>query len=428
MKVIILTGGIGKRMAPIEKDKCLIKFLGKELILHQIEKLHNVGLNDIIIIGNPTNINVLKKLCGDEIEYVVQNEPKGMADALLSIEKIPDQALIVSANDVFDEDAYKNVINTKGDSVILGYEVKEYFPGGYLIVEGNKMKGIIEKPGAGKEPSNLVNIVVHLHRKYADLVKYMKAAKTNKDDQYEVAMDNMIKENYDYSVSKYNGFWGSIKFPWHIFEIRNYFLDKAEARISPKANIAKSAEIIGKVIVEEGVRVFENAVIKGPCYIGKNSIIGNNAFMWNYTHIGEGCVIGFSSELKNSYVGDCTNTHQSFVGDSIIMDNCNIAAGTITANYRFDTKNIQIKVGDNMINTGRNHFGCIISSNVKTGVNVSIMPGIRIGMNTIICPNVVVNQDIPKNKYIKIHQKIDMIDNDVKNGNFEQPTKSEDLV
>jgi len=110
------------------------------------------------------------------------------------------------------------------------------------------------------------------------------------------------------------------------------------------------------------------------------------------------------------------------------MDNCNIAAGTITANYRFDTKNIQIKVGDNMINTGRNHFGCIISSNVKTGVNVSIMPGIRIGMNTIICPNVVVNQDIPKNKYIKIHQKIDMIDNDVKNGNFEQPTKSEDLV
>ncbi|MBT3582775.1 NTP transferase domain-containing protein [Candidatus Woesearchaeota archaeon] len=413
MKVIILTGGVGKRMAPIKKDKCLIKFLGKELILHQIEKLHNVGLKDIIIIGNPTNINTLKKLCGDNIEYVVQEKPKGMADALLSIKNIPEQVLIVSANDVFDEEAYKNVIDTKGDSVILGYEVKEYFPGGYLIVKGDKMQGIIEKPGAGNEPSNLVNIVVHIHRKFPELVRCMKAAKTDKDDQYEVAMDDMIKEDYDYRVSKYNGFWGSIKFPWHIFEIRNYFLDKAEARISTKASIAKSAEIIGKVIIEDGVKVFENAVIKGPCYIGKNSIIGNNVFMWNYTHVGEGCVMGFSSELKYSYVGDNTNTHQSFVGDSIIMDNCNIAAGTITANYRFDTKTVKIKVGDNLIDTGRNHFGCIIGSNVKTGVNVSIMPGIRIGVNTIIGPDVVVDKDIPKDKYFIIRQETEIRDNEI---------------
>ncbi len=410
MKVLILAGGVGKRMFPIEKDKCFIKFLGKELILHQIEKLKKVGLKDIVIIGNPYNIDDLKKLCGNEIEYAIQKEPNGMADALLSIGEIPDEALIVSADDIFDEEAYEKVINTtQGDSVILGYEVGDYFPGGYLIVEDDRMQGIIEKPGAGNEPSNLVNIVVHLHRKFPDLVRFFKTASTTKDDQYEVAMDDMLKDGYDFRVARYNGFWASIKFPWHILNVRDYYLDRAEGRISPYARIDESAIIIGKVIIEDGVRVLENATIKGPCYIGKNAIIGNNAFLWKNSHVGEGAVIGFSSELKFSYIGDGTFTHQSYIGDSIIMDHCNIAAGTITANYRFDTRNIKIKIGDNLIDTTHDHFGCIIGSECKTGVNVSIMPGVRVGKGAIIGANVVLTRDVGKNAKVRLKQDVEII-------------------
>lgn len=410
MKVFILAGGVGKRMFPIEKDKCFIRFLGKELILHQIEKLNKVGLKDIVIIGNPHNIDDLKKLCGNDIEYAVQMEPNGMADALLSVEDIPDEALIVSADDIFDEEAYEKVINAEhGDSVILGYEVDDYFPGGYLIVEEDRMRGIIEKPGPGNEPSNLVNIVVHLHRKFPDLVRYFKTADTSKDDQYEVAMDDMLNDGYDFRVARYSGFWASIKFPWHILDVRDYYLDRMEGRISPSAKIDKSAIIIGNVIIEDDVRVLENATIKGPCYIGRNAIIGNNAFLWKNCQVGERSVIGFSSELKYSYIGDGTFTHQSYVGDSIIMDNCNIAAGTITANYRFDIRNIKIRIGDNRIDTTHDHFGSIIGSDCKTGVNVSLMPGVRVGRGAIIGAGVVLTRDVDRKTIVRLKQDLEIV-------------------
>ena len=52
MKTVLLCGGVGKRMFPMTEDKLLLKFLGKTLLDHQIEKLREVGLNDIVIVAN----------------------------------------------------------------------------------------------------------------------------------------------------------------------------------------------------------------------------------------------------------------------------------------------------------------------------------------------------------------------------------------
>ncbi|MEM5814763.1 MAG: NTP transferase domain-containing protein, partial [Candidatus Aenigmatarchaeota archaeon] len=189
MKAIILAGGVGRRMAPIQKDKCLLKFLGKELILHQIAALERAGIGEFIIICNPRSLEKVRELVGGKAEYVVQEEAKGMADALLSITNPPKEALIVGASDLVEHGAYKDVLKKEGDSVLLGCKVKSYFPGGYLVTEDDKVRGVVEKPGAGNEPSDLVNIVVHLHRDFPRLVKSMRETNSGKDDVYERAMD-----------------------------------------------------------------------------------------------------------------------------------------------------------------------------------------------------------------------------------------------
>ena len=81
---------------------------------------------------------------------------------------------------------------------IAGYEREDYFPGGYLIVEPDgRITGIVEKPGADNRPSNLVNIVAHIHSNADELIdalrgEYAKDIAT--DDHYERAMDALMKQ------------------------------------------------------------------------------------------------------------------------------------------------------------------------------------------------------------------------------------------
>jgi len=417
VRVIFLAGGEGKRMDPILKDKCLLKFCGKELILHQLDLMKEVGLNDIIIVASPNNVEALKSICSNykdvNIQFVIQEKPKGMADAVLCAEELikGSDILILNINDIFESATHKKMLETiktkSADAYLLGYVVNEYFPGGYFTTEGNKIKGIVEKPGAENMPSKLFNVVFHYFRKSDLFLKFLKEAKTERDDQYEVAMDDMIKAGYDYRVIP-TDFWFAIKYPWHIQNAMEYFIKKRVKKygryISENTNISEKANIIGDVIIEDGVRVFENTTIRGPCYIGKNVVIGNNSLIWNYAHICDNSVVGYGTEVKHSYVGEDCWFHTDYVGDSIIMDGSSFGAGTVTANFRFDEKNVKVKVGDNWFNTYTNKFGCIVGEGCKTGINVSILPGIKIGANSIVGPHVHLNNDLAPNKFIYVIQ------------------------
>jgi UDP-N-acetylglucosamine diphosphorylase / glucose-1-phosphate thymidylyltransferase / UDP-N-acetylgalactosamine diphosphorylase / glucosamine-1-phosphate N-acetyltransferase / galactosamine-1-phosphate N-acetyltransferase len=140
--------------------------------------------------------------------------------------------------------------------------------------------------------------------------------------------------------------------------------------------------------------VLENAVIRGPAYIGAGSIIGNNALIREYSHIGEGCVVGFSTEVKGSYIGNKCWFHSNYIGDSIIGHNCSFGAGSITANFRFDEKEIRVNCGESHVTTGKNHFGAIIGDNCRFGINSGILPGRRVGPDSIVGSHVCLEQDL----------------------------------
>jgi bifunctional UDP-N-acetylglucosamine pyrophosphorylase/glucosamine-1-phosphate N-acetyltransferase len=159
------------------------------------------------------------------------------------------------------------------------------------------------------------------------------------------------------------------------------------------------------VVIEDGVRILEGAVVRGPCYIGKNSIIGNNALLRDGCHVGSNCVIGFCTEIKHSYIDDDCWFHSNYVGDSILGKGCSLGAGTVTANWRFDEKNVAIKVGDDVIDTNHGKFGMIMGGGCKTGINVSIMPGVRIGSNAVVGPHVNLIDDLDSNKIIVAETK-----------------------
>ena len=409
MKVVLLSAGRSVRMQPVS-DKNFLKFCGKPLIEHQIEALKKAGFKEILVVGGKHNLVQLKKLAREfknaKISIAEQkNLDLGMAGAVLTAANWigNDPFLVVSANDVVDLSAYELVKKNikKGEGLLVAKKVSQYFPGGYLKLDGKGIiKTIVEKPAKGKEPSKLVNVVIHYHPTPKALFENLKREIKNGDanDMYERALQSLFDVGIVYRAVPFSDFWQPIKYPWHVLDLMNWFFDKCNCR-GKNVVLAPSAKIEGAVFLDDGVRVMDNAVIVGPAYIGKNSVIATNALVRS-SHVGENCVIGFGSEIARSYIGDNVWTHANYIGDSIIGNNVSFGSGAVTGNLRLDEKNILVNVNGDKIDSGRNKIGLITGDNIRAGINASFMPGVKLGSNSFIGAGIVVGQDIPGGSYV----------------------------
>lgn len=403
MKTLLLCGGAGKRMAPLTEDKFLFNFMGKTLLEYQFNLLVKAGLNDVILVCNPQNQQKVAEIVGRipvKAAVVLQETPRGIADALeCASDLFDDELLIINPNDLFELTALTALIETRcssaAKSFILGHVVSEYFPGGYLVTdEKGNLSHIVEKPGKGNEPSNLVNLLVHLHTQPAVLMDYIHHVRSERDDVYEQAVDAMCRDNHQIRVVPYTGTWHAIKYPWNLLDFVHLFLDKADSYISPTVQISERAIIHGKVIIEDGVRIMGNAVINGPVYLGRGTVVGNNAHVGEYSHIGANCVIGFTSEIKGSYIENDCCFYMNRVGNSIVGAFCKFGAGTHTNTQSLEGQTVRVRIGSDLVDSGVSELGAIIGNNCNFGVDVSIMPGVKISANSIIEPAVCLTQDI----------------------------------
>jgi bifunctional UDP-N-acetylglucosamine pyrophosphorylase/glucosamine-1-phosphate N-acetyltransferase len=399
MKTIFLAAGKSTRIAPLS-DKNLLEFCGVPLLIQLLKNAQKGGLENFVIVANNENQEVIIELL---LEYhlqadIVQQEKleDGMLGGVLAgLTQVEDgeELFVLGGNDMVESGIYKQIIKEckNLDGGILAKNVEQYFPGGYLKIDSNnKILEIIEKPGEGKEPSNLVNIVGHYFKKASDLKEKLKKYENSshkKGDEYEQALQELFKEKH-YKAVQYKGFWNAIKYPWHVLDMMNYFLENQNSNyIAKTAKIADTAKIKGEnIYIDEGVRVFENAVIQGPCYIGKNSIIGNNALVRN-SMLGENCEIGFTSEVARSYLRDNVGVHHAYIGDSVVDSDVNFGAFSVTTNLRLDKKNIKVSIKEDRIDSGRSKLGAIVGKNAMIGSGGKLMPGCKLSPNAIVMPN-----------------------------------------
>lgn len=417
MIALVLAAGRSKRMKPIQ-DKGFLNFLGRPLVKWQVDMLWNCGFKKVVLVGGAHNLEALHNLDNDmpmEIDVVEQkNLDEGMKGAVLAAEELikDEPVFIFSGNDVVDEEAFEIVLkavksNKTADGFMLAKKVDDYFPGGYLeLDEDGFVTNIVEKPEPGKEPSDLINLVVHYFKNPKILIKNLKKAESDKDDLYEKAICSMIDEGAKIKALSYEGYWQAIKYPWHIQEIFRHLFGTSKAKISDSAQISDKAVIEGSVVIDDDVRVLDGAFIKGPCYIGKGTIVATNSLV-REANIGAGCVIGFSTEVARSYLGDNVWTHSNYIGDSVIGNDVSFGAGAVVGNLRLD-EGIVLVGG---ISTGTNKFGIITGDHIRVGVNSCFMPGVKVGSESFIGAGIVVAQDIPEKSYVRGDWKLKISEN-----------------
>lgn len=400
MRAFLLLAGRSTRFWPLE-EKTLFPVCGKPLLTHQIERLQAGGVNDIVLVGGPHNLEEAGALYPDLPTVEQENLELGMRGAVLSILKAypNDELLIVSGNDVVEPQAYASLVDTSGDGALLAYEVENYFPGGYLNTDGDRITGIVEKPGEGNEPSNVVNIVAHVHRDPQALLAALQDVNESTDDGYEQALDNLFTSHW-YVAARYSGAWQAVKFPWHILELNELLLSHiTEPRIHSDADIHETAIINGPVIIEEGARVLPHAVINGPSYIGKRSVVANNALVRG-SSVGDDCVVGYNTEIKGSVLHSHVWTHMNYIGDSVIGHNVSFGGGTVTGNFRLDEAPVTSVVKGEKLSAERTKFGCVVGNNSRLGIHVSTNPGVKIGSGCFVSSQVLVASDVENNQFV----------------------------
>lgn len=406
MQALLLIAGRSKRFWPLT-EKSFVHVAGRSLLDVQVERLRAAGVTAITLVGGAHNLAAARERYPDLPVIEQRDLERGMQGALESA--LPsvkgEPVMIVSGNDIVESGAYVSVQNAMKDAAcdgaLLAKKVRAYFPGGYVVEKSGRLMSIMEKPGAGKEPGDLVTIVVHAHRDPAALLALLKKADPTRDDGYETALTSLFQEK-TYKAVPYEGAWQAVKYPWHLLPLQDLLLQEVKVpSIAKSAFVHPSAVVEGPVILGEGARILAHAAVIGPCVIGARSIVGNGALVRG-SSVGADCVIGFASEVARSVLGDHVWTHSTYLGDCVVGSNVSFGAGCIAANLRLDEGEISSAVGDDQVATGLTKFGAAIGSDSRIGVRVSFAPGIKVGEGTFVASNVHVEADVPAKSFLRM--------------------------
>ena len=406
LKAIILSAGEGSRMRPLTltKPKTMLPVAGKPIIQYNIESLRDNGITDILLIVRYKE-EIVRNYFGDgsdfgvNISYKTQKDFLGTANAISYGEDFIDDSIIVLNGDIILDDEIIHEIIKKynylsPDTLMLLTEVEDPSAFGVVEIENGNIKNIVEKPKREEAPSNLVNAGIYIFNK--DIFDKIRETEISERGEYEItdSVSLQIEDNKTVIGHKTSKDWIDVGRPWELIEVNEELIGKLKTEI--KGTVEAGAVIHGEVFLDEGSVIKAGVYIEGNVYIGKNCDIGPNSYIRGNTYFGDNVHVGNAVEIKNSIIMENTNvSHLSYVGDSVIGSNCNIAAGTNIANLRFDNATIKTKIKNQKIDSGRRKLGAIIGDSVKTGINSSFSPGVKVGQNSTIGSGVLLYEDLP---------------------------------
>ena len=157
---ILMAGGDGTRLGPLTKNisKHLLPVYDKPMIYYSLSTLMLSGIKKILIVGKNKDIESYENLFsngsdyGMQIEYVLQKEPKGIAEAfILSKKFIKNKNVCIILGDNF---FYGNGLSLKlrkikknnRGATVIGFKVQNPSDYGVLKIKNNKITNIVEKP------------------------------------------------------------------------------------------------------------------------------------------------------------------------------------------------------------------------------------------------------------------------------------------
>lgn len=153
------------------------------------------------------------------------------------------------------------------------------------------------------------------------------------------------------------------------------------------SNLNDEFEIKNGIAIHRSATIESGAVIKAPAIISENCLVAATGYLRGGVYLGRSSIIGPGCEIKTSvFMEKSVAAHLNFVGDSLIGNDVNFEAGSITANHYNERvwKEISVVHDSKIIPTGSTRFGSLIGDHCRIGANAVLFPGSLLLPQTIV--------------------------------------------
>lgn len=308
MKGLILSGGKGTRMRPITHTaaKQLLPVANKPILFYAVEALIEAGIKSIGIIISPETGDEVRQCVGNgerwgiEIEYILQDQPLGLAHAVKTARPyLKDDTFVMYLGDNLIKDGVAPLVErfkiNKPDAQILLKEVPN--PTSFGVAELNSEGRILcleEKPA--KPKSNLALVGVYLFT--AKIHQAIDEIKPSRRGELEItdAIQRMITKNEHVDSHVLTSWWLDTGKKDDMLEANRVVLDEM-TDVSMLGKLDEQSRLSGRVHVGKG-SILTNCTVRGPAVIGNDCVL-ENSYVGPFTSIGDGARVSHA-EIEHS--------------------------------------------------------------------------------------------------------------------------------
>ncbi len=317
MKAIILCAGRGTRLRPLtfSNAKHLIPIANKPVMLYGLEAIIEAGITDIGVIVGENRSDFVRELgsgerWGVKISYITQEEPHGLAHAAkVAQDFVKDEPFLMYLGDNIFQHGLKEAVKLyqvhHPNAVSFLYEVEDPRAYGVAELDGDRVIRVVEKPKEPKSNWALTGAYIFDHNVFGVIDQL----KPSWRGEYEItdAIQGLIEHGEQVMPFFVRGWWVDTGNAADMLRANRLILRQIEeTHIGTGAAVDDHSEIIGDVVLEEGVQLI-NTTVRGPVIIGAQSRVVDS-FIGSFTSIGREVTIEHS-EIEHS----------------IIMDGCSIS-------------------------------------------------------------------------------------------------------
>lgn len=404
---VVLCAGKGMRLWPLTEktQKVMVRVLGKPLLEYLLEGVSKHFKKIALVVasdGEQIKEYFRSRPYASKLAYAMQQEQKGTAHAVLAArtEIGENDFMVVNGDTFFSLDFFKSIgrMLKQREPFVVSKRVGDASPYGVIEYEGGALKKIVEKPTA--KTTGLISTGAYFVEN--DFLAFLERVQPSQRGELEStqALEEYAKKK-SVSVIEHKGYWNDVGYYWNYLDTSAFVLKNLmESRV--EGVVEENVVVKGKLFVGKGSVVKSGTYVEGPVYIGEGCEVGPGAYLRAFTVLEGKNHVGNSSEIKNSVLLRGANApHLNYVADSIICEDVNLGAGTITANLRFDDADVKPEIKGERIASGKRKLGAVIGAGAKTGVNVSINCGALIGCKASVYPHALVMRNIASNEVFK---------------------------
>jgi glucose-1-phosphate thymidylyltransferase len=348
LKGLILSGGAGTRLRPITHTsaKQLVPVANKPVLFYGIEALVRAGVTEIGIVIAPQTGDEIREAAGDgsafgaRISYIVQDEPRGLAHAVLTArEFLAETPFVMYLGDNLLRDGISDLVdafrNSEPDALILLTRVPDPSEFGVVELDGERVVRLVEKPK--DPPSDLALVGVYMFG--PAVFAAAEAIKPSWRDELEItdAIQSLIDGGKRVESRQVRGWWKDTGHLADMLEANRLVLEDIERRIDGELI---DSRVEGRVVVDGGARL-ERSLVRGPAVIGADSRI-TDSYIGPNTSIAPNVVVK-RSEVEHSILlsGSSVSDLGARMEASLLGRNAMLARGDGLP------KTLRMIVGDN---------------------------------------------------------------------------------